>query len=251
MRVNKWILGGCLTIAAASVIAIVIGTGSETVTGIGVGLLSGAIVSAVTAALQYSYEWQAICHKVKTVLPGIYTQLFVIKALTGTIVQSAASMDDYSSLDFSMLRILASHCHNIALECDVSGFSGLLKNGRTEKRLARYRQLANELWNLKHCIDKAQIAALQAAKCQLQITLKIQQGQVGTPDEIRQLNEGRNSTIIQLSKIHEYEASLVQKLDELGSVMFSCKNEPWESIKAMANEEAHLILAEANGSVVS
>lgn len=250
MRINKWILIGCLVMAAVSVVVLVLGSGSDIAIGIGSGLLSGAIVSAVTAVLQYYYEWKAIDLRVKMVLPSLYAQLWVIKELTGMFVQSASSIDDYSKLNFSMLKTLASHCHGIAAECDVRGFSGLVKNGRMEKLLARYSQLTNELWNLSYCIGKAQIHALQAAKCQLQIAVKMQQGQTIMPYEGKQLNDYRSLTIIRVSKVHEYEASLMQKLDELGADSFSGRNESWESAKAMANDEARLTLLEASDSVI-
>jgi hypothetical protein len=235
---------------AFSVIVIVLGSDNEIANGIGSGLLSGAIVSAVTALLQYFYEWKAIVQRVKKVLPSLYTQLSVIMELTGMFVQGTTSIDDYSRLDFSLLSTLAAHCHQIAAECDISGFSGLVRKGRTEKRLACYRQFTNELWNLSHCIGKAQILALHVVECQLQITMKVQRGEVVSPADNMQLGDYRNSTIVRVSKVHEYEASLMQKLEDLGTDFFSGRNESWETIKAMTNDEVRMILAEAGGSVV-
>lgn len=250
MRISKWMLVACLALTALSVVVIVLWTGNDIAIGISSGLLSGAIVSAVTALLQYFYEWKTIDQRVKTVLPGLYTQLSVIMELTGMFVQSATSIDDYSRLNFSLLSTLATHCHQIAAECDISGFSGVLRNGRTEKLLTRYTQFTNELWNLSHCIGEVEFLALQVIECQLQITLKMQRGQVVTPAEGRQLSDTRNSTIVRVSKVHEYEASLMQKLDELAADFFSGRNESWESVKAKVNDQVRLILTEASGSII-
>ena len=249
MRMDKWTLIGCIAMSLVAIAMIAFGTDNGTVVDIGIGLLSGSIVSAVATLLHYAYEWRAIHDEVKIALSVTYTQLSVIKDLTGTALQNVSKMSDPTQLNFSMLSGLASRCHDSS-RCRTISFSGLFRGGQTEGRLARYNEFVNSLWALNHCLKEAEILALEAENFRIQMTLKMQQGFAVTPDEAAQLNVYRDSIIIKIAKIHEFEASLLNETDKLGSMFFTGRGESWNDVKAALSNNIEELADEGKRSVI-
>ena len=97
MRINKWIIIGCIFVSIVGIVAIVIQF-NPIVENIGISLLAGAIVSIVTSALYYIYERQSFLAKIKSLLPQFYVNLSVIKAITGDMLSKVTQTAPKSTL---------------------------------------------------------------------------------------------------------------------------------------------------------
>lgn len=244
MRMDKWILIGCITVTVISIAIVIFGSDNSILSNIGAGLLSGSIVSGITTILHYAFERKALGDEIRTSLRYLYIQLAVLKDITGTMLQSIPSIDNVSQLNISTLCDLASQCHSLASNCHTERFSGLAKNSRTASRITSYNEFINNLWNLKYCLNGAKLQELEAEKYELQIGLKMQQGYSITPDEAKLLSIYRDSIMIKISKIHEYEAALMNELNELCEEFFTNRHACWDNIKSELNHSVEMLVNE-------
>ena len=243
MRVNKWILFSCIIIVIVGMIAVVLGNQNTVVLNMGIGLISGAIVSGVAAILYYIYEWQAVIQEVEGVLPALYTNLSIIKHRTGMLVSVVANTVDFTVLDFKGIRSLSQLCADTAILRKLNGFCGIVKTGQTEKALLRYKEFAGDLSNLKYNLYEVEDLALEAEKCRLEILVKEQGGQIVTDFEHQQFQDKRNLVNARTAKLDEYEASLLKKLDELGELFYKTGNASWGQVKESLSKDIEYMMS--------
>lgn len=244
MKVNKWIIIGSIFVGLSGLIAIVIPSNSI-IENIGISLLAGAIVSFVTSVLYYVYERQAFLSKIKSSLPFLFVNLSVIKNLTGNTISKVTSVTLLSSLSFNVLVNLAEDNIASLSEYQTGVFSGLLPKSKTNERVQQFEKYILELRNLKYCLTKIYIFALDADNMSYQLCIKQQYGQIILPEENNAFRDKRDLVTIQISKVHEYEASLLQKLDELGNQFF--KMDEWNRIKKDNQDSIAMLVNEAQG----
>jgi len=107
-----------------------------------------------------------------------------------------------------------------------------------------FEDYISDIRNLKYCLSKAQIFALDADALAYQLGTKQMSGQFVTPDEDNQYRGKCDLVTIRTAKVHEYEASLLQKLDEVAVKFYSIDD--WTRIKQAMNSSINMLLAEAN-----
>ena len=225
MRINKWIIIGGFVVAIAGLVAIAIQYNSI-VENIGISLLAGAIVSIVTSALYYVYERQSFLAKIKSLLPQFYVNVSVIKEITGDIVSKVAQVGRKSTLNYSVLTKIAEENVLLLNGYQNGVFSGFLPKGKVNQNVHSFEAYISDIRNLKYCLSKVQIFALDADELGYQLGIKQMSGQYITPEEESLYQDKCNLVTIRTAKVHEYEASLLHKLDEVALKFYTmiCSN---------------------------
>ena len=243
MRINKWIIFGSCVVGIVGHIAIVIQI-NKVVESIGISLLAGAIVSIVTSALYYVYERQSFLAKIKTLLPQFYVNLSVIKALTGDTLSKVAQAGQKSTLNYNILTSIAEETVLLLNGYQNGVFTCILPRGKVGQNVKMFENYISEIRNLKYCLSKVWIFALDADALSYQLGTKQMSGQFVTPDEDSYYRSKCDLVTIRTAKVHEYEASLLQKLDEVAVMFYSVDD--WTKIKRTMKSSVDMLLAEAN-----
>lgn len=243
MKINKWIIIGSVLVGTFGILTIVFSFNSV-IENIGISLLAGAIVSIVTAFLYYVYERQVFFSKVKTLLPQFYVNLSVITAHTGELLAQVTTAERLSMLSFDLLTSLAEENVNLLNGYPYGAFTGFRSNGKVNQNVNYFEAYLSELRNLKYCLSKVHIFALDADTLSYQLGLKQMNGQMLTQEESMLYKGKRDTVTIRTAKVHEYEASLLQKLDEVATRFFTIAE--WEQIKKTMGSTVGMLLAEAH-----
>ena len=241
MRINKWIIFGSCVVGIVGHIAIVIQI-NKVVESIGISLLAGAIVSIVTSALYYVYERQSFLAKIKTLLPQFYVNLSVIKSLTGDTLSKVAQAGQKSTLNYNILTSIAEETVLLLNGYQNGVFTCILPRGKVGQNVKMFENYISEIRNLKYCLSKVWIFALDADALSYQLGTKQMSGQFVTPDEDSYYRSKCDLVTIRTAKVHEYEASLLQKLDEVATKFYS--EQDWTQIKQAMNSSINILLAE-------
>jgi len=241
MRINKWVIIGSFFVGIVGLIAIVIQI-NTVVENIGISLLAGAIVSIVTSSLYYVYERQSFLAEIKSLIPQFYVNLNVIKSLTGDALSQVAQADQKSTLNYNVLTSIAEENVLLLNGYQDCVFTDLLPIGKINQNVKMFENYISDIRNLKYCLSKVQIFALEADALGYQIVIKQINGQFVTPDEDNQYRDKCNLVTIRTAKVHEYEASLLQKLDEVATKFYS--EQDWTQIKQAMNSSINILLAE-------
>ena len=246
MRINKWVIASCIIISILGVLMIVYFGNSAICVDIGISLLTGAIVSLVTSVLYYIYEWQDTVNSVKMVISSLYFDLLVIKRLTGSILPQVLKANLLADLNFRRLSGLSSEAYELVNSSKVADFSGLTKRCRTEIDLQDFRSLIGDVTNLRGCVYDVELLSLSADRFQLELVLKQNNGWQITPAEQELLTDKRNTVNVRTAKLHEYEASLLLRVDDLGKRFFRKRGESWEQIKILTEHSVDETTAHTN-----
>lgn len=86
MKVNKWIITYSIAVCIICIVLLFIFEENTLKSNIAVSLLTGAIISVMTAIIYYLNEWQKIMHEIRESIPDIYINLKLIHNLTGEIL---------------------------------------------------------------------------------------------------------------------------------------------------------------------
>ncbi len=245
MKIYKWIIIGSALVGIVGLLAMLVSP-NQMIENVGISLFAGAIVSTVTSLLYYLYERQNILEIVRTMLPEVYVNLSVIKTITGDILQKIPSTPKLSSLNYNLLTLLAEQ--NVA---SISGyhadvFFGFLPDGETIRNVKRVDKYIPELRNLKYCLTKLQIFALDYDRMGYELSVKQMNRQTILEDEYVLYNGKRDLVEVQTAKVHEYEASLLKSLGEIAVNWFNRKKGNWTQIKAALQENVTMILKEVS-----
>ena len=243
MRINKWLIFGSCVVGIVGLIAIVIRINTA-VENVGISLLAGAIVSIVTSTLYYVYERQSFLAKIKTLLPQFYVNLSVIKALTGDTLSKVAQAGQKSTLNYNILTSIAEETVLLLNGYQNGVFTCILPRGKVGQNVKMFENYISEIRNLKYCLSKVWIFALDADALSYQLGTKQMSGQFVTPDEDSYYRSKCDLVTIRTAKVHEYEASLLQKLDEVAVMFYSVDD--WTKIKRTMKSSVDMLLAEAN-----
>lgn len=72
MKVNKWIIICSIVVCIICIVSLFIFEKNTLKSNIAVSLLTGAIISAMTAIIYYLNKWQKIMHEIREAIPDIY-----------------------------------------------------------------------------------------------------------------------------------------------------------------------------------
>lgn len=243
MRINKWIIIGNCIVGIVGLGAIIIQCNSI-LEDIGISLLAGAIVSAVTSTLYYVYERESFLAKIKALLPQFYVNLSVIKTLLEETVYNVTRVEQKSTLKYNVMTSIAEE-NVLLLNGYQNGiFTGFLPKGKTSQNVQCFEDYISKIHNLKYCLSKVQIFALDADAFSYQLGIKQNSGQIITPDEDSLYNSKCVLVTIQTAKVQEYEASILQKLDEVATRFYSMND--WIQIKQAMKNSINVLLDEAH-----
>ena len=168
----------------------------------------------------------------------------MIKALTGETLSDTEQAAEKSTSNYNILTSIAEE-NVILLNGYQSGFfTGFLPKGRVSQNVEMFEKYIFDIRNLKLCLSKVQIFALDADVLDYQLGIKQMSGQSVTPDEERLYKSKCNLVTVRTSKLHEYEASLLQKLDEVATRFYPAKD--WDQIKMDLNSPVDVLLNEAH-----
>lgn len=119
-------------------------------------------------------------------------------------------------------------------------FAPLVTVGKKYNAIRDMKEFENDLFNLKLCIGKIQNAALEH-----DLLLSIMQARPLTLDENNKLNNLRTLVLVQTAKVHEYQASLLQKIDKIAVPFYGKGNKSWDSVKQQLFVKADRIIKQA------
>ena len=244
MKTNKWIIYiSIITIIITFVLAIIIEIGNIW-SNIVIGILTGSIVSLFSAVINYIAEKQRIVGNIKKAIPILYCNLLLIKKTLGNIIPQIPQEVLLGNLNYSRITSLAKNNIDYSLTCNLDLYSGINKSGKVWKNIAQFSDFVNDLYNLKNCINKLEIAVLESDSYQLQLNNKAMIGQMITVDENNLLIQKRHLVTVQSAKIHEYETSLIIKLDEIAIAFCNHNINLWNIQKESLEQESNKILNE-------
>jgi hypothetical protein len=244
MRVNKWIITCSIVVCIICIVSLFIFEENTLKSNIAVSLLTGAIISAMTAIIYYLNEWQKIMHDIREAIPDIYINLKLIHNLTGEILPQITYVQQLDGLNYRRLLSLASLNMDFVQRCQASAFSCFRKNGKYAHAIDEFLKYSNSLYNLKDCLGKLECVVLDADILQNQLNIKQINNQMISVEENKLLHDKRNLVNIKTAKIHEYEASLLIQLDEIANYYFIKPKNLWEEKKNILNQKAMQIFHE-------
>lgn len=108
MKVNKWIITYSIAVCIICIGSLFIFEENTLKSNIAVSLLTGAIISVMTAIIYYLNEWQKIMHEIREAIPDIYINLKLIHNLTGEILPQITYVQQLDGLNYRRLLSLAS-----------------------------------------------------------------------------------------------------------------------------------------------
>ena len=209
-----------------------------------VSLMTGTIISFLTAEINYLSERQKILCKIKEAIPSIYMNLMQIHKLTGDILPQIIYVQQLDGLNYRRLLSLADLNMNFVQQCHLNSFSCFFENGKWPCAFKNFVKYTDCLYNLKACLGELECVVLDADILQNQLFLKQSNNQVILPEESKLLQDKRNLVNIKTAKVHEYEASLLQQLDNVADQFFVKPKHIWTEQKKILNQKAMQIFSD-------
>lgn len=244
MKINKSIIIGSILLGIIGLL-LIIAQFNQIVESIGISLLAGAIVSVVTSYLYYAYERQTILKKIKTLLPEMYIHLSVIMNITGYIILQVTDAPLLSALKFDLQTKLAEEAITVLNEYHEGVYSGFIHNCKDSRKVNEFEKFIPELRGLKYNLKRLELYAADTDNYGYQLRIKQMNGQVLLPEEEKLYRGKRELVTVQLAKAHEYEASLLKKIDEMAEYNYDGRKENWIQMKDLLNSEVNMIMKEA------
>jgi len=204
---------------------------------IAISLLTGTIISVLTATIYYLNERQKILCAIKDAIPSIYINLKYMHDIMSNILPQIIYTQYLDSLNYRRLLELASLNMDFVQQCQVGLFSAFLKNGKTVCAVDKFQKYIDDLYNLKNCMGKLECIVLDADILQNQLYIKQINNQILLPEEQKLLCDKRNLVNVRTAKIHEYEASLMKELDDIADDFFHKSKNEWKEKKRILNQQ--------------
>lgn len=238
MQVNKRIIICSIVIFCACFSLIIVFKNSLLALNIFVSLMTGAVISFMSAEIYYLSERQKILNKIKGTIPTIYMNMKQIHKLTGEILPHIIYAQQLEDLNYRRLLSLADLNMHFANECQINAFSCFVKKGKMLTAVRDFARFIDSLYNLKNCLGELENAVLDADIIQGKLYIKQINNQSVLPEEIRLLQDKRNFVNIRTAKIHEYEASLLLQLDNVAVQFFVKPKNIWTEQKKILDQQA-------------
>ena len=238
MLINKRIISCSIVVFCVCFLCIFIFKNNMLVQNIFVSLMTGAIISFMTAEINYLSERQKILYKIKGTIPTIYMNLKQIHKLTGDILPHIIYAQQLEDLNYRRLLSLADLNMQFVQDCHINTFSCFVKNGKLSLAVRNFAKYSDSLYNLKNCLAELENAVLDADIIQSKLYLKQANNQAILPEERRLLQDKRNFVNIRTAKVHEYEASLLLQLDNVAMQFFVKPKNIWTEQKMLLDQQA-------------
>lgn len=241
MKVNKYTIIACLIMLMASGIFVYgIQDTNDKLFILFVGIFTGFLVSLVSAIVNYLHQKNFIFNSVMTQIADIYVNTLIIHRMTGIIVEKTQMMTRLDDLNYKSLLSLADLNIGFASSMNTKLYSPIIKGGSKNNAITEMMEFENDLMNLKFCIGKLQSYALEHDLLWMEIN-----NRQYSKEELNALQGKRHLVIVQTAKLHEYEASLLQKIDKIAVPFYCSKNLTWEDSKKMLFAQADRILQQS------
>lgn len=244
MSVNKCISTCSIIVFAVSSLCISLFKYNTIQQSISVSLMTGAIISFMSAEIIYLNERQKIFNKIKETIPAIYINLRQIYLLTGDILPQIIYVQQLDGLNYKRLLPMADLNMNFVQQCNINSFSCFFKRSKLSCAVQSFAEYTNCLYNLKACLGSLECAVLDADIIQNQVYLKQANNQMISLEENKLLQDKRNIVNIKTAKVHEYEASLLYQLDSVADQIFTKPKNIWKEQKKILDQEAVKIFNE-------
>ncbi len=241
MKVNKYTIIACLIMLMVSGIFVYgIQDTNDKLFILFVGIFTGFLVSLVSAIVNYLHQKNLIFNSVMTQIADIYVNTLIIHRMTGIIVEKTQMMTRLDDLNYKSLLSLADLNIGFASSMNTKLYSPIIKGGSKNNAITEMMEFENDLMNLKFCIGKLQSYALEHDLLWMEIN-----NRQYSKEELNALQGKRHLVIVQTAKLHEYEASLLQKIDKIAVPFYCSKNLTWEDSKKMLFAQADRILQQS------
>lgn len=244
MKVNKQIMLVTIIVMTISLIFLLLYREDSLWKDTIVGVFTGTVISFITALINYYNEKYEIWEDIKAVLPDIYINLCLISKLTGSLLPQIPYTAQLDGLNYRRILQLSEFNISFVLKCNIGLFSGILKNSKISRAIRDFAQYSEKLYNLKHCLGKVEISALEADALQKELLHRQASNFFVAENEYRLLNDKRYFVTVQSSKIHEYEASLLAELDKVAQPFYGRKGYSWDKKKGEMNKQVEKMLQE-------
>ena len=109
-----------------------------------------------------------------------------------------------------------------------------------------FSKFSNDLYILKHSFEILEICAKDAEILRLHLCVKKSNNQFVSEDENNALIDKRHVVTVRAAKIHEYQASLIQRLDEIAKAYYGNKSTMWGEIKRQCDHVVNELIKERN-----
>lgn len=241
MKANKYTIIVCVLIGIIACVAMIgIKDSNSKIFVVTVGVFTGVLVSLVSTVVTYFDKRATIYQAVKSNIADIYINLHIIHSMTGNILDQVQYFYNLKELNYKLVMGLSELNLNFASGMQVGAFAPLVTVGKKYNAIQDMKEFENDLFNLKLCIGKIQNAALEH-----DLLLSIMQARSLTLDENNKLNNLRTLVLVQTAKVHEYQASLLQKIDKIAVPFYGKGNKSWDSVKQQLFVKADMIIKQA------
>lgn len=238
MVINKKIIICSLVIFCVCIFFLIIFKNNVLVQNVLVSLLTGSIISFMTAEIYYLSDRQKIIYEIKEAIPAIYINLKQIHKLTGDILPQIIYVQQLDGLNYKKLLSLADLNMNFVTQCRINAFSCFIKNGKLSCVVRAFSKYTDCLYNLKRCLGELECVVLDADILQTKLFLKQASNQAISLEESKLLQDKRNLVNIKTAKVHEYEASLLLQLDDVADHFFVKPKNIWIEKKKILDQKA-------------
>ena len=244
VKVNKWVISvsAVMLVICAGFICFL--SGNQIVLNIAIGLFTGFIVSLMTGIIYYFTERQRILTTVKVTLKDIYMNLSLIHIYTGEMLPRIPHTENLEELNVGSMTSMASLNMDFAQKCNTCLFCPIIKNGKAGNKIKMFSEFSNDLYILKHSFEILEICAKDAETLRLHLCVKKSNNQFVSEDENNALIDKRHVVTVRAAKIHEYQASLIQRLDEIAKAYYGNKSTMWGEIKRQCDHAVNELIKE-------
>lgn len=241
MKANKFTIIACVIMLIISGIFVYgIENTSDKMFILFVGIFTGVLVSLVSAIVNYLHQKNIIFNSVMTQIADIFVNTLIIHRMTGMIVEKTQTMTRLDDLNYKSILSLADLNIGFASSMNTKLYSPIIKGGSKNNAINEMMEFENDLMNLKLCIGKLQSYALEHDLLWMEMN-----NRQYSPEELNALQGKRHLVIVQTAKLHEYEASLLQKIDKIAALFYCSKKSTWEERKKLLFAQADRILQQS------
>lgn len=238
MKINKWTIIICviMLIISGVLVYIILDTNTK-MFGLALGVFTGFLVSLVIAIVNYLHQKYFIYNSVMTQISDIYINTYIIHRMTGMILDKVQNLNKLDDLNYRSILGMADLNIGFATSMNTKLFAPILGIGKKYHAIIEMMEFENDLSNLKFCIGKIQSYSLEHDLLQMEMTQR-----PPTPEEIALLQSKRNLVLVQTAKLHEYEASLLEKINKIAKPFYGKDENSWNNRKNVLFAQAERIM---------
>lgn len=238
MKINKWTIFICVIMLIISGVLVYMISDVNTKTyDLALGVFTGFLVSLVIAIVNYLHQKYLIYNSVMTQISDIFINTYIIHCMTGMILEKVQNLNKLDDLNYRSILGMADLNIGFATGMNTKLFVPIVGIGKKYQAIIEMMEFENDLSNLKFCIGKIQSYSLEHDLLQVEMTQR-----PPTQEEIALLQSKRCLVLVQTAKLHEYEASLLQKIDKIATPFYGKNENSWINRKNILFAQAERIM---------